>query len=176
MYCGKCGTQNDDNNCFCSKCGANLKGIHTSNKSADGKSKLFAGLLLNIFAVAIPVILVLVMNSLSIYESKPDDGGISIDTTGDYSSGIMLVAMGVGIMIFILGIIIYFLRNSRCKSILSVVYLTVSIVDLVLFVAGTMLYVLGSCGLGLIMYVPGALQIIAGTKFISGSREYSNAR
>ena len=45
-----------------------------------------------------------------------------------------------------------------------------SIADLTLFVMTCLLYVLASCGLGVIMFIPGILQVIAGTKFVSATK------
>lgn len=171
MFCQKCGTENNDSSIYCSNCGTPLK--ETKGKKTNKNSgTMFSGFLLNLFSVAIPAILIL-FDFFTNSSSNQDDGGdITIELNAEYSSSLILLAIVIGLVIFAIGIVIYFNKNVRLRKTLSLVYLIVAIADLCLLVVNTLTYILATCGLGVILYVPGILQIIAGTKYMSATREY----
>ena len=53
-------------------------------------------------------------------------------------------------------------------------YLFLAISDLILAFFLFMLYVLASCGFGVVLFIPGILQIIAGFKFVKAIKMYED--
>ena len=56
------------------------------------------------------------------------------------------------------------------------IYLFLAISDLILAFFLFMLYVLASCGFGVVLFIPGILQIIAGFKFVKAIKMYEEFR
>lgn len=172
MFCQKCGTENNDSSIYCSNCGIPLK--ETKGKRTNKNSgTMFSGFLLNIFSVVIPAIIIFAFDLVSNSSSSQDEGGgVTIEFNADYSTSLLSLAIVIGLIIFAIGIVIYFNKNAKLRKILSLLYLIVAIADLCLLVVNTLTYILATCGLGVILYVPGILQIIAGEKYVSATREY----
>ena len=140
------------------------------------KDKMFAGFLLNIFAIIIPVVLGLALVVLPSSNDLDDGGGVTVSLEADLSYNLIVLAMVVGIVIFAMGIVLYFSKNLKMKKTLSIIYLIAAVVDLCGFFIVTLTYILATCGLGAVLYVPGILQILAGTKFVSAIRNYEEER
>ena len=174
MFCQKCGTENNDSSIYCSNCGTPLK--ETKGKKTNKNSgTMFSGFLLNLFSVAIPALLIL-FDFFTNSSSNQDDGGgetiATVEINADYSTSLLSLAIVIGLLIFAIGSVIYFNKHAKFRKTLSLLYLIVAIADLCFLVANTLTYILATCGLGVILYVPGILQIIAGTKYMSATREY----
>lgn len=165
MYCRYCGAENNDESTYCQKCG---KPLRESEERQKNKGKIFSAFLLNIFAIVIPTFLIFAINTIP--QSNTDSGGVSVEFKANYSGTMLLATMSVGIIIFIIGLVIFFLKNIKSRKILSIIYLILAVVDLCLLVGNTLLYVVASCGLGTVLYIPGILQIIAGTKYVSATK------
>ena len=175
MFCSKCGSENNEDSLFCNKCGNKLNSDITTNSGNNDtyglicKKNMFAGFLLNIIAFALPILMVvfsLFANSTS-SESK-SSGGVRISISMP-NTDITIVVI-IGIFIFGLGMAIYFIKNKKSQRIMSIIYLISAIVDLTLCVMTCLRLVFATCGLGVMIFIPGILQIIAGTKFISATR------
>lgn len=134
--------------------------------------KLFAGFLLNIFAVIIPAVLGLALFAMPSSNDLDDGGATNLVLEADLSYNLIVLSMVIGLVIFVMGMVIYFSKNLKLKKTLSLVYLIAAVADLCVFFIMTLTYILATCGLGIVLYVPGALQILAGAKFISGTRNY----
>ena len=134
------------------------------------KDKMFAGFLLNIFAVVIPVVLVLALSVMPSSNDLDDGGSTNLVLEADLSYILIVLAMVVGLAIFAMGMVVYFSKNLKLKRTLSLVYLIAAVADLCAFFIVTLTYILATCGLGIVLYVPGVLQILAGTKFIAATR------
>ena len=178
-YCTKCGNEMLDEEVVCPKCGCKaLATVTVSAKSSKAKEKLFTGHLLNILSFIIPatmIILCIVLANtgfLNDSQTSSSDSGISVSIGSYISSNGLSVALDAGILIFILGIIIYFIKRRNIKIVLSYVYLISAIADFVLFLIVWMGYIISTCFIGSVALVPGIMQIIAGTKFITGSKYY----
>ena len=182
MYCSNCGTWNNDDSLFCSKCGRKLMD-DIENKNVDTKiaeinqTNLFSAHLLNVIAFSLPVLLILGMYLvLPQMESGLESGGGGVSVTVNSPSipgNPLLVCVLIGLIIFIIGIVIY--RKPEAKKIkLAYLYLILAIVDLVLAFYIFMLAVLASCGFGIVVFIPGILQIVAGFKFVKALKSYAN--
>ena len=77
--------------------------------------------------------------------------------------------MMICIAVFVLGIIVYIVKY---KLVLAVSYFGISVVNLVVCFISCWLYVVLTCGLGVIFIVPQIFQTIAGIKFILGAKAY----
>lgn len=182
MYCPKCGKQSEDENTFCSGCGAALTKNESQQNTTtyNAKSKLFSAHLLNIFAVVVPMIALVTSIIFDAMNNKPTDfgpgGGVTVEITPKayLSRNLTLLCVGIGLVLFVLGIVIYVIKSPKVKLRLSCIYLVSAIADLALFVFTVLEIVIFTCGIGSIMLVPGILQIVAGAKFISGSKMYAN--
>ena len=161
IKCPECGSEISNTSTQCIKCGAIIKNKKKSNK-------LFVGFLLNILSVIIPALLIIGINQMPTYEPS---GETTIEMNAEYSSSMLLIIMAVGLLIFALGLVIYFIKNQKIQRIFSVVYLLVAIADFCLLVTNTLTYLITTCGLGVVLFVPGILQIIAGVKYITGTRK-----
>lgn len=80
--------------------------------------------------------------------------------------------MMICIAVFVLGIIVYIVKNEKYKLVLAVSYFGISVVNLVVYFISCWLYVVLTCGLGVIFIVPQIFQTIAGIKFILGAKAY----
>lgn len=80
--------------------------------------------------------------------------------------------MMICIAVFVLGIIVYIVKNEKYKLVLAVSYFGISVVNLVVCFISCWLYVVLTCGLGVIFIVPQIFQTIAGIKFILGAKAY----
>ena len=177
MFCNKCGAENNDDSLFCDKCGNKLNNdINIGAESNNAyelicKKNMFTGFLLNIIAFVLPILMTVFLQfSDSTTPESESSGGVSVSMNTDVSGAAFLTAIIIGILIFGLGMAIYFIKNKKTQKTLSIVYLISAIADLTLFVMTCSLYVLATCGLGVVVFIPGILQIIAGTKFVSATR------
>lgn len=163
MYCSKCGAENKDDSLFCTKCGEKILDVNVKDdKGAEikgvekDKTNLFSAHLLNIIAFCLPVLMTLGMFLVIPQMSKNDSDSFL-----------------VGLIIFVIGIIIY-LKPERKKMKWAYIYLFLAISDLILAFFLFMLYVLASCGFGVVLFIPGILQIIAGFKFVKAIKMYED--
>lgn len=182
MYCSKCGTKNHDDSLFCTKCGEKLldenvmedKVIERKNVERN-KTNLFSAHLLNVIAFCLPVLMTLGM-FLVIPQMSQNNSDSSADLSvtvesPDISGNLLLVCFLIGLIIFIIGIILYW-KPERKKIKLAYIYLFLAIADLVLAFFLFMLYVLASCGFGIVLFIPGILQVVAGFKFVKAIKMY----
>ena len=167
MICKKCNTNNDDSSHFCTNCGAPLNNNEALMNAK--KQKMFTGHLLNIFSVIIPIVLMIVF-SLPTDSSNESSEGVTIVFNANPSASLLFFIVIVGFIIFLLGLFIYFCKRNKIKLIASYVYLTASIIDLLLLFAVCATYIIATCGIGVILFVPGILQIKAGINFISATK------
>lgn len=177
MFCNKCGAENNDDSLFCDKCGNKLNNdINIGAESNNAyelicKKNMFTGFLLNIIAFVLPILMTVFLqfsDSTPQESNSPGDININIDiNTPKVDIGIAVI---IGILIFGLGMVIYFIKNKKAQRITSMVYLISAIADLTLLAITCRFYVLTTCGLGVVLFIPGILQIIAGTKFVSATR------
>ena len=177
MYCSKCGAENKDDSLFCTKCGEKILDVNVKDDKGVEKDKtnLFSAHLLNIIAFCLPVLMTLGMFLVIPQMSKNDsDSAADLSVTvepPDISGNLLLVCFLVGLIIFVIGIIIY-LKPERKKW--AYIYLFLAISDLILAFFLFMLYVLASCGFGVVLFIPGILQIIAGFKFVKAIKMYED--
>ena len=186
-YCSKCGNELLDEAVICPKCGCptennQSKTIIDEHNNATARKNLFTGLLLNVFSIIIPLILLIFLlvgnDGSSLIQNITTDTGdshsadatISIET--DISSNGLSIAMGGGIVIFAIGLAVYFVKQKRVKTILAYVYLIAAIADFALFFFVWMGYIIVTCFLGAVGLIPGILQIRAGMKFVIGCKYY----
>ena len=126
MYCSKCGAENKDDSLFCTKCGEKILDVNVNDdKGAEikgvekDKTNLFSAHLLNIIAFCLPVLMTLGMFLVIPQMSKNDsDSAADLSVTvepPDISGNLLLVCFLVGLIIFVIGIIIYLKpeRSSR---------------------------------------------------------------
>lgn len=137
---------------------------------------------MNVFSIIIPLILLIFLlvgnDGSSLIQNITTDTGdshsadatISIET--DISSNGLSIAMGGGIVIFAIGLAVYFVKQKRVKTILAYVYLIAAIADFALFFFVWMGYIIVTCFLGAVGLIPGILQIRAGMKFVIGCKYY----
>ena len=177
MFCSKCGTENNDDSLFCNKCGNQLNSVINTETESNNtyeltrKKNMFTGFLLNIIAFALPTLMIAFLQFADRTTPESESsGGVSVSMNADVSGTAFLIAIIIGILIFGLGMAIYFIKNKKTQKTLSIVYLISAIADLTFFVMTCLLYVLATCGLGAIMFIPGILQVIAGTKFVSATK------
>lgn len=179
-YCSKCGNELLDEAVICPKCGcpaANEPKQETKEEiNKKCQKALLTGHLLNIFSAVIP--LVAVFGFWRIADSYTEVGGGG-DTLVTINSGTSLSVNGIvyaaiiGLVIFILGLAIYLLKKSpKTKLRLAYIYLVAAVLDLILFFFSYMLYILSTCGLGIVCLIPGLLQVVAGMKFVNGCKNY----
>lgn len=186
-YCSKCGNELHDDAVICPKCGCPIgntqhKTIIDENARVTAKKDLFTGLLLNIFSIVIPLVLFMFLlvgnDGTSLIQDITSDTGSShsadatISIEADISSNGLSIAMGGGIVIFAIGLAVYFVKQKRLKTILAYVYLIAAIADFALFFFVWMAYMIATCFLGAVGLIPGILQIRAGMKYISGCKYY----
>ena len=146
--------------------------------------KLFQGQLLNCIAFFVPaVIFVYIFVSGARKDTYgpaelPDSGEL-IEKPGT----IQKVITGIGnswltpfmvilTLIFVLGVVICLMKSRKTRLILSYIYLIAAIIHVILFAIRLVTYdavVLFLWVLGVILLLPGILQIVAGTKFIAGA-------
>lgn len=170
MYCLKCGTDNKENSEFCSQCGSRLKVAGNNSKT---KTKFFTGHILNISSVAIPIIMYIAMLIAVPAEEQSNDGNTHISVTADISGDLLGIVMIIGLVIFAIGLVVYFIESVKLKTVLSFVYLILAVGDLIFLFMTMAAYVLATCGMGSVILIPGILQIVAGTKFVFASKELS---
>ena len=145
--------------------------------------KLFQGQLLNMIAF-VPVAIFLYFNiNWALEENQIGSGelpnpGESFEEIGIFEqlithlgSNWLTPFMVLLSVIFILGIIIYFVKSQRKRLILSYSYLILAVIHAILFALRLLLgddtsIVVFFWVIGLILMLPSILQIIAGTKFI----------
>lgn len=172
MFCPKCGKENDNGSTFCAGCGFQLNNKRTSGGKVAEK-ELFGAHLLNIFSVVVPAVL---LGGLSLMSESPQtgggDGGINVTMNADTSSQHLFYAMILGLIVFVIGIIIYLAKSKKIKLTLSYVYLLGAIGALVFLFFTAATYIIATCGLGVVMFIPGILQVLAGVKFLMGSKVY----
>ncbi|MBU9746958.1 zinc-ribbon domain-containing protein [Lachnospiraceae bacterium ASD3451] len=176
IYCRNCGCQNDENSRYCVKCGAALYDNISPKNGNDNNNKsksLFAAHLINILAVAIPAALLIAVNLFMGSSGDSSEGNITFSIDADLSEAYINIAAIIGLAVFIIGLIIYFIKQQKAKMLLSIIYISVAVCDFVFLIATWSFYVLMTCGLGAVMYVPGILQIIAGILFLIGSKSYA---
>lgn len=186
-YCSKCGNELHDDAVICPKCGCPIennqhKTIIDKNTHVTAKKDLFTGFLLNIFSVVIPLILLMFLlvgnDGSSLIQNITSDtenshsADVTISVDADISSNGLSIAMGGGIVIFALGLAVYFVKQKRLKTMLAYVYLIAAIADFALFFFVWMAYIIATCFLGAVGLIPGILQIRAGMKYISGCKYY----
>lgn len=174
-YCEKCGNELLDEAVICPKCGCNVSKNEIINKNnAKAKEILFTGHLLNILSFIIPVVMLII--TIAIGESQIlDDANssssnaqVSVSVGTNISENGLFLAIIIGVIIFVLGIVIYFIKTKKIKTALAYIYLTAAIADFVLFLIVWMNYIVITCWIGSVALIPGILQIVAGTKFIKG--------
>lgn len=179
-YCPKCGATCEDNSEFCSKCGNSLSEKRKQVKA--GVERLFAAHLLNILSVLAPALFfaigILLPDSSGSTTSGNSDGGLTVTFSLEslkVDPTATRVAMVIGFIIFIIGLFVYFLKSEKVKLILAYVYLFAAVADTILLAVDFPPFLIAaSCGMLLIMFIPGILQIVAGVKFIKGAKEYAS--
>lgn len=129
---------------------------------------MFSAFLLNIFAIIIPLTLIFVTNIIT----KPniDNGKIGLEFENDYSRVLLLAIVCIGIIIFIIGFMIFFLKNKKLQKILAMLYLILAVLAFCFLFGSISFYVVTPCGFSIFLFIPGILQIIAGIKYVSSTR------
>ncbi len=172
INCPECGKEISDQAQSCINCGYVLH-KETTIANDNGKKKMFSAHLLNIIAFCVPFLLAIssyIVDTLSQSE-ETNDGGLSISVGADVSSQGLFIAVLIGIAVFIIGLVLFFTKNIKTKKTLSYIYLIGSIVAISILFFTCAAGIVATCGLGIILFVPGILQIIAGTKFVSGVKD-----
>ena len=183
MYCPKCGHQITDDSIYCRNCGEKISNteerIYSQKKATSKdavKSKLFAAHILNIIAFVIPLALLYGMTHISSnsedYEPATGDVNVTVEVEGNFNGRGLFIAMMAGLVIFIIGLVIYFAKSPSLRKKLSYVYLIGAIAALMVLFFSMMMYVMSTCGIGSVIFIPGILQIVAGYKFVMGTRSY----
>lgn len=179
MFCPKCGCQNEDGSKFCKNCAKPLaQEIIEGERDKDITKKLFSAHILNIVAAVV----LLLSYFLIQYGVSTSTGGVeshssvngtitsSTSTTVQFdTSGAddAYTAIGVGVAVAVVGLLVYFLKNSSAAKGLSYVYLIGALIAICLqFMAGIKT-ISFTCGLGFVITISGILQIVAGIKFVS---------
>ncbi len=177
IFCSKCGAQNTEDNAFCSQCGAPLAPVAAPKKdNTNAKGSLFTGHLLNIIAAVLPGLLWLAAEMMSSSgTSDPNaDVTVTVDPGALPAEIHVVIALAIGFVVFVIGLLIYFLKDAKVKQILSYVYIAGAIIGLGYLFGTWGTYIVLSCGLGAVMFIPGILQIVAGIKFATGAKQYAN--
>ncbi len=170
MYCQKCGNQIEDNSIFCSKCGNKIVSTNTelnmeNVKGLHNKKSMFVALCLNIFSVLIPALLLG-------FVYLTDSPFSSIVPNFDEDNMIIYLSALFGVIISLLGFLIYFLQNKKVKRLLSYIYLASSIINMALLFVNVIFVVIITCGITGAIFISPILQIVAGSKFVIGSKVY----
>ncbi len=176
IKCPECGRDISDKAEVCPNCGMALVRIKRQKHGKD----LFIAHWLNIIAFIFPGILIVISDLFAYFigsnngnTNKSNNGvTISLDSGSAFNSDLLNIIMIVGALIFIIGILIYFLKSARLKITLSIIYLIMAISDFAFLLVSMALAILMTCGILSVILIPGILQIIAGAKFISGSKNY----
>ncbi|MCI5679752.1 MAG: hypothetical protein MR278_07235 [Bacteroidales bacterium] len=156
----------------------NIENKNVDTKIAEiNQTNLFSAHLLNVIAFSLPVLLILGMYLvLPQMESGSESGGGGVSVTVEAPSipgNPLLACVLIGLIVFIIGIVIY--RNPKKEKIkLAYIYLILAIIGLILAFFVFMLFVLSSCGFGIVTFIPGILQIVAGFKFVKALKTYEN--
>ena len=162
--CSECGQKVPNNVNSCPNCGLPLckpKG-HKSNK------RLFVAHWLNIIALSYLWEYFLLDN-----KSESNSGvTVSVDASSAFNPILLNIIVIVGILTFILGLLIYILKSKKLKLALSIMYLVIAIGNFSFLIMSMALLILMTCGMLSVILIPGVLQIIAGVKFVSGSKDY----
>lgn len=176
MYCSNCGTENNDNSSYCSNCGKNLSYENITERANISKTNLFSAHLLNIISFCLPVLMILAMFFVLPHSSSTNSSGggdVSVHVEGpSFSAMPIIIALVIGLVIFIIGLMIY-LKPDKTKLKMAYAYLFLAIADLVFAFFGNAGFVFMSCGMGTVMFIPGILQVVAGTKFLKAIKEYA---
>lgn len=176
IKCPECGRDISDKAEACPNCGMTL----AKTKNQKYNKNLFVAHWLNIIAFIFPGILIGI-SELFAYFSQNSNGdtsssengvSISLDAESAFNSELLSVIMIIGALIFIIGILIYFMKSAKLKITLSIIYLIMAISDFALLLVSMAIVILMTCGVLSVILIPGILQIIAGAKFISGSKSY----
>ncbi len=159
MYCPKCGSQIPDDSIYCPSCGQKT-GIDPGQSYAPKhaapkdivKSRIFAAHILNIIAFVIPLALLYGMTHISPnnedYEPTQGDINVTVEVEQNFNGRGLFIAMMAGLAIFIIGLVIYFVRSPRLRKKLSYVYLIGAIAALMVLFFSMMTYVMSTCGIG----------------------------
>ena len=183
MYCQRCGAENGDDSKFCCKCAQPLTSgsLAESNKRENSKLLYSANVLNIISAVVIVLSIMLVAYGVStangsFSNSVSTNGTLTSSTQGSFSadtSGASLAytACALDAVVVLIGFALYFSKEKENKKGMAIFYMIgACAVTCVLFFAGVRT-ISFTCGLGFIMTVAGILQIVAGSKFISATKD-----
>lgn len=176
VKCPECGRDISDKAEVCPNCGIALVKIKKQKHSKD----LFIAHWLNIIAFIFPGILIGISDLFAYFiESNNRDTNnskngvtISLDSGSVFNSDLLNIIMMVGVLVFIIGILIYFVKSAKLKITFSIIYLIMAISDFAFLIISMAFAILMTCGMLSVILIPGILQIIAGVKFISGSKNY----
>lgn len=146
-----------------------------SNTKNINQEKMFVAHILNIIAFIIPIVLVIAIYNLPFENNRKDNGGVDITMQAEIPFKSFITIIVIGICIFILGMYLYFTKANKIKHILSYIYLFAAIIDLIWLFITTCLYIIATCGLGAVMFIPGILQIKAGINFVTATKVQNGA-
>ena len=141
-----------------------------SRKKNINKEKIFTAHILNIIAFIIPIVLIIAVYNMPYDDNKNDNGGVNVTMQTELPFKTFIAIMAIGVCIFIVGLYLYFTKINKFKHMLAYVYLFASIIDLIWLFITTCLYVIATCGLGAVMFIPGILQIKAGINFVVATK------
>lgn len=177
IRCPECDKEISDSAKVCPNCGHAFSEKKPANPYS--KSKLLSAFIINIIAFVLPIVMVITGKYIDTYKkatepSPSSDTIVLISIHPEVSEKGIIIAAVIGCVIFVTGIIIFFIKSGKIKMVLSICYLAMAIINLVIFFISTCFFVVSTCFLGIVIYVPGILQICAGAKYISGAKNYEN--
>ncbi len=187
MFCQKCGTENNNDALFCSKCGNSFdevktdatKEIETSTKEI--KKKIASAHVLNIVAGALLVVCLLMtvyfVNNSGISSTTTSNKSPTTTTTNvsfeDHSKFVYITSIGAGFL-FLLGLAIYKSDKISTQKKYSLAYMLISIPVCAFSVFASFINSFATCGLSFLLLACCIMQIVVGAKFYMATKSYDN--
>lgn len=180
-YCSKCGNELFDEAVICPKCGCpTQKAASKSQYSGEsGHSKLTTGRILNNIAALINLLLIvfLTYSIFFLYDSDnitaPSASEADIQIIYEPpqpNKGWFIVWILIVAALFALGMMLG-KKKIRSHALFCYVYLALAILSVVvLLIAFPELRLLLLCAVGLILFIPAILQVIAGIYFLQSAK------
>lgn len=186
MFCQKCGTENNDDAVFCSKCGNPFSEVKTDEmkesevNNKEIKREIASAHVQNIVAGALLVVCLLMttfFTGTSVSSSSSSNQSSITSTTNvsfaDNSKYVYITSIGAGFL-FLLGLAIYKSENISTQKKCSLAYMLISIPICAFSVFASLINSFATCGLSFLLLACCIMQIVVGAKFYIATKQYDN--
>lgn len=175
-YCSKCGNELHDEAVICPKCGCPVSDTGMNVVQDNRKVRLKSASAMNAIAFILNILCGLYFAwALFVPDDEPETSdGFTIEV--DFSEGAPHIEwfwawVAMVVIIFVLGIAIYKMYQTKTNAILPYIYILLSVLNLVVVnLAFPNLLYLVTCIWGIVFFVPNILQIIAGVRFLQSTK------